>query len=344
MAPQTLGINSDSVTFLESTENLQELDSMSIRQNLSGNFDFAIAENENLSGQFRLGFTSDVINKGNLQSDVDANIVGQLNLHYEGEDAPFENLTAYLNLKVKSIVDDGIYVQLRNLYFNASGIPENEMDDYLESKAMVAEGVASLKDQWIYFPATLIEEGMNMGAPEGAAMQEELREQIAQEGLKETYKQLFSEYMTTSGTIGTNEAELLDDVLDKFFETEFFSRKTVTSGLYKDFERFTFSKRRFVHFVQWIGYKLGVELTAQDLEELNNVLSKFYFSGAYHVDNQNRIFDQVKLKLILKGIEELKKAQFGLFYKVSDVNQIETIKAPSDFKNYEEVDIESLLY
>ncbi len=342
VTPQTLGINSDPVTFLESTENLQELDSMSVRQNLSGNFDFAPAEDENVSGQFRLGFTSDVINKGNFQSDVSADITGRLNLHYKGENAPFNSLTAYLKLQIKSVADDGIYIRLQQLRFNAAGVPQDEMDDYLEAKAEMEEGVKMIKGQWIYFPSTLIEESLDMTLPEGAAMQDELREQIAQEGLKDTYKQLFSDYMNEAGAIDVNETETFNNVLDKFFETEFFTRKKVTRGLYKDFNRFTFSKRRFIRFIRWVGQELDEELGEQELAEINRVMSKFYFSGAYHVDKQNRIFDQVRLKLILKGIEELKKAQFGMFYKVSNINKVEAIKAPTDFKNYEEVDFNSI--
>lgn len=344
MAPQTLGVDSAPVTFLESTENLQALKSMSIQQNISGNFEFTPAENEKMSGQFQLGFDSDVVNKGNLKSDISADITGRINLHYEGTEVPFQNLTAYLKLEIKSIVNDGVYVRLQQLHLNATSIPENEMNNYLKTKTQLEKGVKTLKGHWIYFPSTLIEEGLKMGAPEGLVIQEEIREQIAQKGLKDTYKKLFSDYLISSGVVDGNESKKLNTILDKFLETDFFTHKKVTNGLYKDFDRFNFSKRRFVQFIQWVGQELGEKLSAKDLSELNQALSKFYFSGAYHIDNQNRIFDQIRLKLILKGIEALKKAQFGMFYKISDVNKVEAITTPDNFTDYEELDFENLLY
>lgn len=349
-AASAMALNSDSVTLFESMENLQNMDSFSITQNFSGNFkieDTYANSTDKAKGQFNFRTTSDTYKENDLESNLHIKINGRIGVQIEGDDKPFDNLTANVRAEIMIILDDGIYVRLNQALFRANGVPKDEMAEYLESKEIFEEAVGQIKGQWIYFPEELLglEEEFGSELPpelEELFDNEALLQQIEEEGLKATIKEIIKAAILADGGLSDEEADQANNIIDRFFETKFFTNKKMTRGRYKDFTRFTLSKRRILSFIQSAANEMDEPISNNDLKEIQNALSKFYLSGMYHINNHHRIFDQFKIKFILHDLEELKNFRIGYFYKVGDFNKVERIVAPDEFTSYENVDMSFL--
>ena len=337
-------LNSGAVTFIKSTENLQKLKSYKATQTISGNLKLIPTFNsdgEEVNGQFTIKVQSDIYNHDVYENSMSAKITGRVNINVIADKKPFEDLFLYFNGEIIVIFEGGIYLRLNQSYLKASGVPDNEF--YQEIKKEMDKYVNSIKGQWIYFPEDIIEQGIDESMPSEfeaqMELQDRLREQLKSDGIVKTYKSLLSEMLISSMSLDINEEELekIQTIIDRFIATDFFTNKTITEGYYKDFSTFVLSKRRIVNFIQLVLREFGETLDMTNLDEIHELLSKFYLSGAYHVDETHSIFDKFKLKFILHDLDELKMLRLISFSEISDINKIGVIKGPDEFTNAEEL-------
>lgn len=126
-------------------------------------------------------------------------------------------------------------------------------------------------------------------------------------------------------------------MVDDLFDTNFFTTKEITSGRNIGLQNFTFSKRRFINFIKRAASSLGEPLSDNDLTEINDVFSKFYFSGFYHIDKVRKIYDMFQLKLTLRNLGMLKFGRFTLLNKIKGINEPKEILAPEDYTPFKDL-------
>lgn len=345
-------LNSDSITFFESMENLQKLKSYNSTQTISGNFKFIpISDNdiEEMNGQFTIKAQSDMYNRDAYENNMSSKISGRVNINIKGDKKPFEDLFLYFNIEMISILEDGIYVRLNQAYLKASGVSDSELQGYQEFKKEMDQYVSGIRGQWFYFPENIVGQEINENMPPGfeeqMELQKKLREQLKSDGIVKTYKNLINEMLVNEMSlarygISEEESEQIKTIIDRFAATDFFREKIITAeGYYKDSILFVLDKRRIVSFIQLAFRDFGETLNLTNLNEFKEFLSKFYLSGAYHVDDTHPVYDKFRLKFILHDLDELKMLKLISFSKISDINAIGAIKGPNEFTNAEELDL-----
>ncbi len=339
------GANSDSASFFESTENLQKLRSYRLNQNITGSFEFGNVD-EKATGNYYLRINTDILNLANYEFDTYSSARGYINVQGGGENRSFDNLKANVRFELKKLASDGLYIRLGSLDLQAVGVTENEMEDYLNFKKDLESKLNSIKGTWYYFPEELTASQQISTLPEeleGVLNQEAIGRALKENGFKETLKQTLANVLNvlaSEQSIDQSKANKIETIIDKFFETELFTKKIVVSGQKKGFINSTLSKRRVVEFMKWVGETLEGPLDSYNVAELWNILNKFYFSIMTHQNDQYGIYDFFRFKLILKNIKELERLAIGYSYKVSKINQIETIKEPDEFSSYKILETE----
>jgi|GEM_PF-523356 len=332
-------VNSDSVTLLESTENIQKLKTFKAYQNFSGDFRIKGGTySPEYTGQFQVGITSDIFNHDAYENDAYAQIRGRANIYAKGTNKPFDNLIINFRGELKTLFGDGLYMRLQQLDMKAIGIPLDELRNYQEFKKDMENEVAKFKEKWIYLPENFYENKLDEGVSQ-EVFEEEVRKKLNKDGIKETYKELARWYLETmsTGLMDAEETKKMNRIIDQFSETDFFTRKVVTSGYYKDFTRFFLSKRRIINFMQYAAGEMGEDVDPIALEEFKTALSKFYLSGMHHTHETHRIFDQFKLKFILHDLEKLDKLHLEYFLKITDINKGGSIQKPDNFTHMEDL-------
>lgn len=339
LATNVKGFNSDPVTFLESMENIQNLKSYKSHQNIAGDFKLNEKIGAPMTGQFQIGITSSVYGQDAHEADADLEIKGRANIRSTGDKKTFDNLIVNFRGDVKGIIGDGLYIRLDQLDIRAIGVPLKYLQDYLNFKREFNSEVEKFKGKWIYIADTPFLDELDEDVGQ-ELFEEEMRKKLSEDGIKETYKEMIKWYMETMtvGLIDDEEAKKINNIIDRFFETDFFTRKQVKDGYYKNFTRFFFSKRRFTNFMLSAAQEMGEDMDPLAMEELKNALSKIYFSGMHHSDSKYRIFDQFKLKVILHDLEELDKLHVQYFYKIEGINSVQKIQKPDEFTPIEELD------
>lgn len=337
--------NSESASFFESTENLQKLKSYRANQSITGSFEFG-DEAEKTTGNYFLRINTDILNQTDYEFDTYSSARGYVNIHITEEHRPFDNLKADVRFELKKLANNGIYVRLGAFDLKAIGISENEMENYLDFKEELENKLDSIKGTWYYFPEEAITYQQINELPaelENILNQEAIQETLKEEGLEETLKQVLTsilDTLVTEQSLDQSKADKIETIIDKFFKTEFFTKKIVVAGPQKGFANSTLSKRRVVEFVKWMGRTLDEPLDSHDVSEVWNMLNKFYFSIMTHQNDQYGIYDFFRFKLILKNIEELKRLAIGYSYKISKINQIGAIEEPDEFSSYKILETE----
>jgi hypothetical protein len=342
------GDNSDPVTFFESTENLMGLKSYKAKQGISGGF--KIGSNmsgmeESAVGNYRLVFTSDIYNQDDLKRDFRTLMNGHLNINLKGDGRPFDNLLLNFRAEFILVNGDGLYARLDNVVLNAKGVPADEMNDYMEFKKELNDEVSKIRSQWIFIPIEEYEELYSEELPEeysSFADKEGFIKSMKDNGLKktlETYLDDIIELMKDEGMLTDEDAVTFKKIANEFLKTKFFSQKTVTRGASKGYVSFRLDRTNLFGFFKKVAEIADETLSATDLNMLREYLNKFIISGAYHTDYKYRIFDDFRIRGTIRDIGPLHHLQTTLAYKVSDINKVKTIKAPSSFKHIDELDV-----
>lgn len=342
------GDNSDPVTFFESTENLLGLKSYKAKQGISGGFKIGSnmsGEEESAIGNYRIVFNSDIYNKDDLKRDFHTIVNGHLNLNLKGDGRPFDNLLLNVRAELILVNGDGLYARLDNVVLNAKGVPEDEMDDYMEFKNELNTEVNKIRSQWIFIPIEEYEDYYNEELPEDYSAlfdKDEFVKSLKDNGLKktlETYLDDIIEVMKNEGELSDEDALTFKKIAEEFLKTQFFSFKNVTRGESKGYVSFRLDRTNLFGFFTKVADIANETLSATDLNMLRTYLNKFIISGAYHTDYKYRIFDDFRIRATLRDFDPLQHLQTTLAYKISDINEVRSIKAPSSFTNIEDFNV-----
>lgn len=332
--------HSESISFFESTENLQKFKSYGINQAISGHFEGG-DEFFNYHGTFYLKINADVYNQKPYEPDNDMLIRGNLQITAEGEDKPFDTLWVNVRGKAIQITNEGLYVRLDTLDLTASGVPENDKDNYLEFKTGLDQDLRPIKGNWFYVPEEVYISEATADLPEGLD-QETIRENLKEKGIKETYRELITDLLTEIAINETIEKEAqkkAQKIIDDFFATNFFTSRLVTRGAQKGYMSHILSKQRVVDFLLRTAQTLEEPISEFDPAELNNFLRKFYLSIMTHENTEHRIYDGFRVRLLLNDIFLLDRFGITFSYKVNEINEGGPIRRPDQFSHYETLEL-----
>jgi len=338
------GFNSDPLTFFESTENIQALESYRLNQNLVGDFtlDWKVTEEPmKIIGEYRLKMNTDVVNRSLYEADMYSFVRGHAFMDMEGADRPFDRLNINLWAELINIAGDGIYARLNTFNLTADNVAAEEEENYRKFKQELEGKLESIRYIWFFFPADIIEAANTEELPtplQSTLSQEEIREQLKEKGVKETYKGLLNDLIREQ-VADEEMSATAQELIDELFETEFFTKRIVVDGPQKGFTNLTLNKRKIVDFIVSAVERLGKKMTENDQVELWSVLNKFYLSSMFHADDVHGIFDFFRLKLILKDIKPIDQLSIYSSYKISNINEIEAVVMPDEFTSYETLQI-----
>ena len=336
--------NSDPVTFFESTDNLANFKSYRMNQGLFGNFE---VDNygDQVTGDFKIGIMTDIYNTKIYQSNTESRINGSISLKTTGDNKPFDNLIINLRARIKTVFNDGAYLRLDNLTLEAIGIPEDEMQNYLDTKKQIEDEIKKIKGIWIYIPDNFYGDEINTTIPDeysNFANTEDLLNDLKTKGLKEFYKDIMSELIESlreSGSITDDDYRNYTNINREFHKTEFFSQKEINSGDNTGLISYRLNKRKIMQFIENAAKMMGEEIPMSEKIQMQYFFNKFSLFGLYSIDYSKRIFDSFKIRLVLRKIETLKGLVLGYTYKVSKINEINKITKPDDFTSIESLDL-----
>ena len=332
------------MTYIESTENLQKLQSYKTDQNISGKFQFKIPtittakSSDEITGNYRFNFAGNVYNNKPYESDAHINFNGNINLNMKGDAKYFDSLIVNIRGQIKYMLSDGFYASIDDVSFSAKGVPKDDTEDYEAFKKQIDSMITPLKGQWIYIPESYLNT-----LPGGSTIykdQKTLMENIKKKGLVTFYKDLLKDVVATeekNGGITKDESAKLKKLVDEFFKTQFFSKKAVESGTYKGYYSFYIHKERVMDFIVKIAAVLDEKLTQAELAKMRKSFNKFDLSGRYNVDKTNKIVDNTNLNFTLKNISVLSNLELSYTSKVSDVNKGVKVTKPATYKTVDEL-------
>jgi hypothetical protein len=338
---------SNELAWFESMDNMQKLKSYTVQQVISGNLSGKIEEAKGGSGDFTFNVKSAIVNRDANKMDSKNIIEGRLHFALEGKDSPFKSLDANFRLSVVALADQGAYIRLENVDFNANGILEGDLQNYLDFKTEFSKAIEPIRWQWIQLPDQYIKGQLDQGAPMDLAAFDSaaLKNEIIKNGFKKAVQKAVEDEIAKSETDGkmtTEDATKARTLANRFFETEFFNLKTSAKPGKENQTSFILNKGRIVEFIQRVGEEMGETLAETDLSEIRNILRKFTLTGAFRQNNEFGIFDRLKVKLILKNIEELTSLQLDYSYKIGNINTVDAISAPAKSVPLEEANLDFL--
>lgn len=336
-------VDSPSITVFESIENLLNLDGFRINQNINGNFIFKEVgpDIEEIRGEYKLIVSTKIFNKNAFESDSDSTVTGNITIHANGENTPFDNMVINFRGQLRQITDDGVYFKLNFANLNATGVPADEIESYNDFKSSMQAKVKEIQRIWYFVPKDKLESSFSSEVPYefgGLLGEETVQGSFKEEGVEQTYKKALSNTPTSlfeQGLIPMDLEEPLMQVVDEFFNTKVFAIRTIKTSNFKGFTNYTLSKRRLERFIESAAAKFGESLTESEMSYVKSFLNKFYLSGMYKVNKQHGIFDHFRFRLTLRNIELLKHFQFNYSFKVSQINEVDPITGPSDFTDAE---------
>ena len=334
-------VNSDSATFIESMENLQNLKSYRLNQNIVGDFE-AGDESFGYKGSYHIKMLTDIINKGAYEMNSKTLIGGYLDVAGTGPEREFDLINVNFRARIKMLAEDGVYVRLESLNLKAEGVPADEMESYLEFQQELENKLKIIRGFWFHIPIEEIKDEYSHELP-SAFEEEEFKANLKEKGLEETIKETLNELMTATAIDGPSVTQI-EKVVNNFFNTEFFTKRIVVAGPQKGFTNYTVNKRRIVQFVQSAASTLGENISAMEIDQLRTLLDKFYLSIMTNVNPEYKIHDFFRFKLVLRNLDAigLKFVSFYYSYKVSKINDVDPVVEPDVFSSYET--LESLFY
>ncbi len=332
------GFNSDPLTFFKSTENMQQLESYRLHQNLTGDFEFRqdLQNEAEMKGEYWFKINTDVFSRAPYESDLYSFIRGQALVYAGGDNRPFGRLKVNLRAEVIRLSGDGIYARLGAFNLTADDVSDNEKEDYLAFKTGLEEQLETVRNQWFYFPEDILEASNTEALPaslQSTLDRDALREDLKEKGLKATYQDTLNSLAQKQ--LSGAEADTVQTVINDFFNTDFFTERTVVAGPQKGFTNYTLSKRRLSRFAVSAARTMGEKVTESDKKELGGLLNKFYLSAMTHEDETYNIFDFFRLKLILENIGPFSQFSVYYSYKVSSIDELSAVTAPDEFTSYE---------
>ena len=129
----------------------------------------------------------------------------------------------------------------------------------------------------------------------------------------------------------------IEEILDGValgLETKLFMEREVVTGRNEGFKFFNLNKGSIISFFKKFGKLIGEDLSDEDVSEIRSALSHVSVSGIYRVEDVHGIIDNLLVRFRLSDIESVKNLELNYRYKLSGINQNNTVKAPNDYEEW----------
>jgi hypothetical protein len=333
----------DGPTWFQSMDNLQKLRNYSLVQAISGDVT-GQADGQSGSGNFTFNIKSDIVNRGNFKTDSKNTMDGKIRFALQGKERPFNDAEIGFRLSVISLDKFGVYFRVENMDLNANGILKKDLKDYLDFKTEFAKAIDPIKWQWIRIPNQYLKDQLGQGVPmdlegfDAKAMQKD----ITKNGFKKAIQKAIKAQINTQvkdGQMEKEEAAKAQALVDRFFNTEFFKLKSVSGVGKEDSTTFALNNNRILEFIKGASEEMGEAITKTDLADVQAMLGKFNLNGLFHQNAEFGIFDRLKVKLIVKNVEQLDRLQINYGMKIGNINAVAAIKPPAKSINLDDANL-----
>jgi len=319
-------------SFFEALGNMGTIEDHKAIQSFYGSLEFEEGE-DHVSADFRVTFSSSVTDgtRADSFSRVSA-FIKFVNHNKVNDSTPFKEMTVQANGEIITRDQDDIYLKLNN--FNI-GLVEP-----LPFAVVDIENVMATTDLYrgTWFHATANELAANQyeetfDMEEYIAIEEEL-----QDNPKEAILEL-SELALYDAEANFTEEEINQfiDGLSILLNAKPFTSRDVVAGRNTGFKFFNLNKGAVLDIIEEIASALGEEMTAEDRLLLRSELGKFSLSGIYRVEPMYDVIDNLLVRFKLRETGPLSHLELNYRFKLRDINKENSVKAPSDFEEVEDV-------
>lgn len=334
---------SRSVGFTEATINSMKLDSYHSKDVFHGGIDvdtINIDRLDKLSGRFRISFDSDFSRTNEFGGNIFSDIKVHLNFHAEGAERPFEDIIFNARIALTGMEQSDLYLKLQQLDIGVKGLADKDAADFAYFKEQLNTVVNQLKGRWIHIPIETLSSqlGQNETTAQLAA-QQNLQKNLKTKGLKEALR-IFIEDITSgidNEGMTQEESKQLKQMLDELFSAKLFNYKIIENGPREGYTSFRLDRGAVSNLIKKIANINNESISAADMMGINGFLSKFSLGGAWHVNSEHEVIDELEVRMSLAEIGELKSLQLNLNSSTSRINEIAPIKKPSKSTNLETV-------
>jgi hypothetical protein len=334
LIPLNIRADESSLTFFDNLENLNKLESYKVNQSIFG----GILLNKlpmddgfvDLKGDYNFTLNDVVESKGAWQNNTHAKIEGRVKLAGKSTTKNIKMCDEY-SMEVRgeaiSIFNESIYLKLDNLNIKGKKCDKTEQADI--DSAM--EQVKEFEGKWFRLGLSDLTASEYYDVPD----QTEITDALQEDGIENGIMDITAPFLDEVG-LSDEEISEVKTLIDTVFQTEFFSSKTITNGNNAGFTSFKLNKSALLNLALDLSRQFGQEITQMDMNNLRAYLNKFTIDGMYKVNEEYGIYDNFLMHFGLWNIENLKKLDLNYRYKVSGINNMPAIEAPTDF-----VDIDS---
>ena len=325
------------IGFFEAMANTAEIEDYKSLQSFYGRAEIE-EDSEHLSVAYRVSFNSSNdanVNNPKTFNRVSAN-VKIFNHNEPSDNTPFKEMTFQLNGDLTTIGYEDIYMRFNNFSANLVGAEAEIHEDIEMFKAMIAP----FRGTWYHLnQSELAEDEFGsefsnlLGTEELISYQEDFKEDPKKAIIE------LSEKVISDPESGLSEDDIADTMtaVRSLIETEFFTQREILSGRNKGFTFFNIKKTTIVNWLKDLAKQFNEEMSEDELSELNSALRKFSLSGVYRIEDTHNIIDNLLVRFKLRDIEALKNFELNMRFKLSDINKKNTIKAPSSFKEFDDI-------
>jgi len=325
-------------TIFESSTNLSKLDSYNVKQAFYGDFKIKDGE-EDVSGKYKINFSSLVNNKKDHKSDSYSRISASINLKHNADNESKMFDTASINVGGEAIFifEKGLYLRLSKLNINVTGISDGFGKMIIEG---AKEEAKEYKNKWFYLPMSIIEDELESELGEGLGKNlmnsKEIEKRMQEEGMKEFIVTLISQMAENEGATD-KEVKQVKEVINRVFETKLFTEKNVKRGRNKGLKAFRINKGEIISLLKEISKIIDEEISSSDMKEISNFLRKLNLSGVYRINKNHGIMDAFLLRISIRNIEELERFRLNYRQNITGINKGAVIREPKEAVNIGEM-------
>ena len=118
------------------------------------------------------------------------------------------------------------------------------------------------------------------------------------------------------------------------FRSKLFTEREVVTGRNIGFKFFNINKAAIMNLMEDAAKIFDEEMSTEDKLMIRAGLGKVSLSGMYRVENIYDLIDNLRVRLRLRNIGPLVNLELNYRYKLSDMNKENSIKAPTEYKEW----------
>lgn len=320
-------------SFLEALGNLTAIEDHKLVQSFYGSLEFE-EDQDHITAEYRLSISSTV--DDGSRSDSFSRLSAFLkfvNHNAVTDSTPFKEMTIQANGEIITRGQEDIYLKLNNFNIGLTEALPFAVSDVEEVKATVD----LYRGTWYHTAASELalneydEEAIEI--EEYIALEEQMKEEPKEAIIGLTELALEDSEMMFS----EDEISQFMDAVSILLEAKLFTQRDIVAGRNTDFRFFNLNKGAIMDIMSEIAEAMGEEMTIEDRAAIRLGLGKFSLSGIYRVDDTYDIIDNLLVRFKLHDVESLRNMELNYRFKVWDINKETSVKAPTDFEEFEDV-------